>query len=61
MKIVIQQDEQGERIKRYPSVAKQLDAIWDILFDKDNNLDLTKGGNVVDRIKLIRAQIKKRA
>ena len=63
MKLHVTQNEQEQRIRRYPSVDKQLDAIWDILLDPRNEgvLDYRRGQNMVDRIKQIRAAIKKKA
>lgn len=63
MKLHVTQDEQEQRIRRYPSVERQLDAIWDILLDPKNAgvLDYRRAQNMVDRIKEIRAAIKKKA
>jgi hypothetical protein len=62
MKLIVEQDEGRKRIRHYPSVEKQLDAIWDILLDPKNNgvLDYRRGQSVVDKIKDVRQQFKKK-
>jgi hypothetical protein len=59
MKITHAQDYAEQRAKSYPSVNDQLDAIWAILLDPKNKLDLTLGAVVADKIKAVKTKYPK--